>query len=148
MKSKLLLTAAFSAMLALVACGGGSDSSPAAPATPVYNAPALVVTNPVIGTGTEAVLGKRISVTYSGWLYDSTKADFKGKPFETATTAFVLNSGLIAGWVQGIPGMKVGGKRTLIIPASLGYGERGSPPDIPANSGLVFDIELTAVTNP
>ncbi len=145
MNIKLPLIAAFSALLALSACGGGSDS---APAPQVYNAPALVKTDTVVGTGAEAAVNKTITVNYTLWLYDSTKANFKGTQIDSGTGfQAVLKSGLggvIDGWVQGIPGMKVGGKRTLIVPASLGYGSNSNGA-IPANSGLVFDVELTAV---
>ena len=147
MKSKLLLTAAFSAMLALVACGGGGSDSPA-PATPtpaVYDVPALLKINEVPGTGAEVVATKSVTVKYTGWLYNTTMTANKGAQFDSGTFTTVLASKeVIEGWVQGIPGMKVGGKRTLVIPSSLGYGTRGRG-SIPANSALVFDIEVTAV---
>ena len=87
---------------------------------------------------------------YSGYLYNSNATDFKGTKFDGTTTekgpaTFALASGsLIEGWVQGVPGMKVGGKRTIVFPASLGYGAQGQGSS-PGNSGLVFDIELVAV---
>ncbi|MFB9245329.1 FKBP-type peptidyl-prolyl cis-trans isomerase [Massilia antarctica] len=148
MKLKLTLTAAFVATLALAACGSSDDS-------PVQVPPITVVTNPatlvskdtVVGTGAEAAVGKKISVNYAGYLYDSSKPDNKGANFETSKepVEFPLASGsLIEGWVQGIPGMKVGGKRTLSIPSSLAYGANGKGV-IPANAGLVFDIELVGV---
>jgi FKBP-type peptidyl-prolyl cis-trans isomerase FkpA len=146
MQAKLPLIAAFSALLALSACGGGGGSDAPTPAAQVYNAPALVKTDTVVGTGAEAAVGKTITVNYTLWLYDSTKTDFKGTKLEANDNiAFPLSSGgLIEGWVQGIPGMKVGGKRTLIVPASMGYGAAGRG-GVPGNSGLVFDVELTAV---
>ena len=101
----------------------------------------------VVGTGTTAEKGKSVSVHYTGWLDDSGK---KGTQFDSsvggAPFQFVLGAGMvIAGWDEGVSGMKVGGKRTLTIPASLGYGVRGFPPVIPANSTLIFDVELLDV---
>jgi peptidylprolyl isomerase len=102
----------------------------------------LVVKDLVKGTGAEAKLGKSITVNYVGVLYHG------GKVFDASwrrgePTTFSLEKGkLIAGWTQGIPGMKVGGRRELIIPASLAYGAKGSPPTIPANAPLVFVIDL------
>ncbi len=148
MKTKHLLIAAFTAMLALAGCGGGGGgSSGSTAAATVYDAPALVKTDTVVGTGTEAAAGSVVTVGYTAWLYDSTKADFKGAQIDTgsAYTVQLITSATVAGWVQGVPGMKVGGKRTLILPSSLGYGASGYG-SVPANSGLVFDITLTAVT--
>ena len=142
MKLKLPLIAAFVALLGLSACGGGSSGSTVTVSSPAT----LVITNPVTGTGAAAAVGSKITVNYTGWLYNSAAADFHGTKFDSNTAiTFTLASGnLIEGWVQGIPGMKVGGKRTLLIPSSLGYGASASG-QVPANSGLVFDIELTAV---
>lgn len=98
----------------------------------------------VVGSGDEAVAGKRVSVHYTGTLTDGSKFDSsldRGKPFE-----FQLGGGqVIQGWDQGVQGMKVGGKRRLTIPPEMGYGARGFPPVIPANATLVFDIELLGV---
>ena len=93
------------------------------------------------------VNGSPILVHYTGWLFDPTKADGKGKQFDTsrirvAPYSFIVGVGkVIKGWDQGVIGMKVKGKRTLIIPANLAYGERERP-NIPANSNLIFDIEI------
>jgi peptidylprolyl isomerase len=102
----------------------------------------LVVKDLVKGTGAEAQLGKSITVNYKGVLYHGGKEfDSSWKRGEPST--FALEQGkLIAGWTQGIPGMKVGGRRELIIPASLAYGAKGSPPTIPPNEPLVFVIDL------
>jgi peptidylprolyl isomerase len=102
----------------------------------------LVVKDLVKGTGAEAKVGKSITVNYVGVLFHGGKvfdASWKrGEP-----TTFTLEPGrLIAGWTQGIPGMKVGGRRELVIPAALAYGAKGSPPSIPPNAPLVFVIDL------
>lgn len=106
---------------------------------------ALQIEDVVIGTGKEAHMGDTVKVLYTGTLmngrkFDST-ADRNNEPAE-----FKLDEGgLIKGWLDGMKGMKVGGKRKLTIPSDLGYGPAGHPPDIPGGAGLKFDIELTAV---
>jgi len=96
------------------------------------------------GTGAEAKAGATVSVHYTGWLTDGTKFDpavDRGTPFE-----FPLGAGnVIAGWDQGVEGMKVGGKRRLTIPPDLGYGAQGAGGAIPPNATLVFDVELLDV---
>ena len=98
----------------------------------------------VVGTGDEAKKGKMVSVHYTGWLTDGKKFDSskdRGQPF-----GFPLGAGhVIAGWDQGVVGMKVGGKRKLTIPPDLGYGERGAAGAIPPNATLVFEVELLGV---
>ena len=89
-------------------------------------------------------------MNYTGWLYDATKADFKGTQFDTsigkAPFTFRLGAGqVIAGWDQGLLGMRAGGKRTLIIPASLAYGRTGSGTTIPPDAPLIFDVDLISV---
>ena len=107
------------------------------------NVTALKTEDQSLGTGAEAIAGKPIVMNYIGRLVDGTQFDTscgKGSPFE-----FNLGRGqVIQGWDQGIVGMKVGGKRRLIIPSNLGYGPSGSGP-IPPNAALVFDVELVAV---
>lgn len=139
MNLKFLLTAAFVSMLSLTACGGGGGGSDGKDTTPAT----IIKTDTVIGTGAEAVAGKRAYVTYTGWLYDANKADRKGTQFDTGSFDFLIASGqVIKGFDQGVTGMKVGGKRTVQIPPSLGYGSSGNA-TIPPNSELIFDIELT-----
>lgn len=149
MQSLIKFATAVSMTAALFACGGGGSSSPVTVADSSGSAgvTALQSTDTVIGTGATAATGTTLSVTYTGYLYDSKVVTFKGKSFDTGTITFKLGSGqVITGWDQGIPGMKVGGKRTLIIPASLAYGTTGAGSGlIPANAALVFDIELKSV---
>jgi FKBP-type peptidyl-prolyl cis-trans isomerase FkpA len=104
----------------------------------------LQIEDQVVGSGTEAVSGKKVSVHYTGWLTDGTKFDSsldRGRPFE-----FTLGARqVIQGWDQGVVGMKVGGKRKLTIPPDLAYGSRGFPGAIPPSSTLVFEVELVGV---
>ena len=103
------------------------------------------------GAGNEAVAGRRVTVHYTGWLYDEAAADHKGRKFDSSRDrnepfTFPLGGGqVIAGWDQGVAGMKVGGQRTLTIPPGLGYGARGAGGVIPPNATLVFDVELLDV---
>jgi FKBP-type peptidyl-prolyl cis-trans isomerase FkpA len=103
------------------------------------------------GTGAEAVSGKAIIVHYTGWLYDPAAADGRGAKFDSSLDrkvpfGFFLGSGkVIKGWDEGIVGMKVGGKRTLVIPPHKAYGERGAGGVIPPNATLLFDVELIEV---
>jgi FKBP-type peptidyl-prolyl cis-trans isomerase len=105
----------------------------------------LVVKDLVQGTGATATQGKSVTVNYVGVLYKGGK-EFdsswsRNQPFTTSLAA----GSVINGWVRGIQGMKVGGRRELIIPPSLGYGKAGSPPTIPPNSTLVFVVDLLSV---
>jgi len=105
------------------------------------------------GTGTTVATGATVMAQYTGWLSNGTKFDSsrdRGQPL----CAILANSqgqgdctSVITGWNEGIPGMKVGGRRKLVIPSALGYGAQGSPPVIPANATLVFTIEITSIVS-
>ena len=105
----------------------------------------------VVGTGREAESGFNVTVHYTGWLYDEKAADHKGKKFDNSLDRkepfkFDLGAGqVIQGWDEGFAGMKIGGKRTLVIPSEMGYGTRGAGGVIPPNATLIFDVELLDV---
>ncbi len=104
----------------------------------------------VVGSGDEAKKGP-VTVHYTGWLHDPAAADGHGKKFDSSVDRgdpfeFSLGGGqVIRGWDEGVAGMKVGGKRTLVIAPEMGYGARGAGGVIPPNATLVFDVELVAV---
>lgn len=104
----------------------------------------LQITDLVVGAGAEAKAGDTVSVNYTGWLTDNTKFDSsldRNEPFE-----FVLGQGqVIQGWDEGVVGMKVGGKRRLVIPPDLGYGAQGAGGTIPPNATLIFEVELLSI---
>jgi FKBP-type peptidyl-prolyl cis-trans isomerase len=146
MKLKLPLIAAFVAVLGLTACGGGSDSGGGGGNGVAASSPAtLTKTDTTVGTGAEAVNGAVASLEYSLWLYNEAAADKKGAAIQANKFSFKLGAGeVIPGFEQGVLGMKVGGKRTILIPASLAYGATGSN-GIPPNSGLVYEVTLTKI---
>jgi FKBP-type peptidyl-prolyl cis-trans isomerase len=122
-------------LFSMVGCGA-SDDSPTAPEQP------LTTQDLTLGTGATAVTGDTLTVHYIGSLQSGTvfQSSYGGAPY-----TFRLGAGqVIAGWDQGIPGMKVGGKRRLVIPPSLAYGSQGRPP-IPPNATLQFDVELVSI---
>lgn len=120
------------------------DPLPAAPTE-------LTMIDQVIGDGADAINGTTVTVHYTGWLYDPAQPEGKGRKFDSSVSAnrpfkFPLGGGrVIKGWDQGVLGMKVKGKRTLIIPSEFGYGARGAGGLIPPNSTLIFDVELLEV---
>src|SRR5437588_10924156 len=115
------------------------------------NITSLQLTDGKVGTGAAAASGKQVTVHYTGWLYDPKAADKHGQKFDSSRDhgepfSFKLGAGqVIAGWDQGVAGMKIGGKRTLVIPSELGYGARGAGGAIPPNATLLFDVELLKV---
>jgi FKBP-type peptidyl-prolyl cis-trans isomerase FkpA len=101
-----------------------------------------------VGDGAEAVKGKSVTVHYTGWLYKDGQQGAKFDSSKDRNDPFVFSLGagmVIRGWDEGVAGMKVGGARTLIIPAELGYGARGAGGVIPPNATLKFDVELLGV---
>jgi len=111
----------------------------------------LIKVDEQVGTGNEAASGRRVTVHYTGWLYDKSRDGHKGTKFDSSRDrneplSFRLGAGeVINGWDQGVTGMKVGGRRTLTIPPDLGYGSSGAGGVIPPNATLVFDVELLDV---
>jgi FKBP-type peptidyl-prolyl cis-trans isomerase len=134
-KSLSAATLALAFTLLLISCSTSSTS-------------ALKTTDIIVGTGAQAVKGATITVHYTGWLY---KSAHRGKKFDSSLDAgqpftFKLGAGeVIEGWDRGIEGMRIGGKRELIIPSQLAYGEKGAPPDIPPDSILDFEVQLLDV---
>ena len=145
------------AAAALCTACGGSDTPniPSNPAVEVYAAAlgvsianmtkktdGLYVQDVVVGTGADAIAGRTLGMTYSGYLINGSRFDSN---VGGAVFSFVLGTGqVIAGWDLGVAGMKVGGKRKLVIGSALGYGASGSGP-IPSNATLVFDVEVVSV---
>jgi FKBP-type peptidyl-prolyl cis-trans isomerase FkpA len=133
------------ALLAAAGCGSSSTSASTVPPTSV--ATSLVITDLVIGTGATVVSGNSITVAYTGWLYDSSKTDGKGTSFQSSSS-FPTRIGVgavIAGWDQGVPGMRIGGTRRLLIPPALAYGTSSPDPSIPVNASLVFEITVRSI---
>jgi peptidylprolyl isomerase len=174
-RSLILPLLALLAAAALAGCGGSSKASGIVPApeagstqasvpttpkpppalakkptvtVPTGPAPTKLVTKDLVpGTGQTVKAGQTVTVNYVGVLYKTGK-EFDSSWKNNAPATFPLTAGgVIQGWVQGIPGMKVGGRRELIIPASLAYGKAGRPPSIPANSPLVFVVDLLSIAS-
>jgi len=135
--------------LALSLAAGVAAAAPAVKAAPAAAVTQLKTIDTVVGKGRLAVAGQTVKVHYTGWLYEPKAPKQRGQQFDSSVGGepftFPLGmGGVIKGWDQGVAGMKVGGKRTLIIPAALGYGERGAGP-IPPGATLLFDVELLEV---
>jgi FKBP-type peptidyl-prolyl cis-trans isomerase FkpA len=142
---RLLATVGFAVLLA--AC-----SRPELTAVTAANqVAAMQVTELVVGQGAEATRDARVTVHYTGWLYDHAAADNKGREFDSSRKggqpfSFQVGQGqVIAGWDRGVAGMRAGGQRRLVIPADLAYGDRGAGGVIPPGATLVFDVELLEV---
>jgi FKBP-type peptidyl-prolyl cis-trans isomerase FkpA len=135
---------------------GSTQQTTDTPAQPTVQstAPQIQINDTVVGKGKEATVGSNVTVNYTGWFYKPMAAKQRGRKFDSSLNPgrtpldFRLGAGqVIKGWEQGVAGMKVGGKRTLIIPSELAYGKRGSPGPggIPPDSDLIFDVELLDV---
>lgn len=149
--------AAIATLAAVTACAQ-TGAPPAAPAKPAAAVAPAVVTELVKkdtkeGNGKLAEKGKAVSVHYTGWLYDPAAPEQKGKKFDSSHDrkipfGFILGAGrVIKGWEEGVVGMKEGGQRTLIIPASMGYGDKGAGGVIPPGATLLFEVELLKILN-
>ena len=135
------------------AAAAAAAAQAAQPVPPAPTGPQLEVIDRVVGKGREAGAGNLVRVNYTGWFHKPLSATGKGKKFDSSLDngrdplEFRLGAGqVIKGWEQGVAGMKVGGKRTLIIPSQLAYGKRGAPGGmIPPDTDLIFDVELLGV---
>lgn len=157
MKIKTLskIFTSFSMVLLLSACGSNANneakSVEVATPTAVADNPSFTKIDSVVGTGAMAESGQNVSVHYTGWLYDANAPENKGEKFDSSVDRgqpfeFPLGAGrVIKGWDQGVVGMKVGGKRTLIIPPEMGYGDRGAGRIIKPGSTLLFNVELLGI---
>jgi len=154
---QLALASAIAAMFLApsgIALAQTPDTVPAPPQSKLdAKVTQLQIIDTTVGTGPEAVKGKVVVVHYTGWLYDPSLPDKKGKKFDSSLDrkspfTFPLGGGrVIRGWDEGVAGMHVGGKRTLVIPADMAYGSRGAGGVIPPHATLMFDVELLAVNN-
>lgn len=145
------LAAAFAAAALFQNC---VQAQPAVAAKAAVSAPTtLKIIDRKVGDGATADSGQPVAVHYSGYLWDASAPDNKGKKFDSSVDrkpvvpfGFIVGAGrVIKGWDEGVAGMKVGGQRTLIIPPDKGYGDRGAGDAIPPGATLVFDVELMAV---
>ena len=148
-KTSALIVAGFFS-LALTACHADNQTNSKENAmSEKVNQP--IIKDTLLGNGREAEAGFNVTVHYTGWLYDPSKPEGKGTKFDSSVErhepfVFFLGGGqVIQGWDQGFAGMKVGGKRTLIIPPDMGYGAYGAGGVIPPNATLIFDVELLAI---
>ena len=136
------------AALSVSACGGDAGMEEPEMATTDSG---LMITTTQTGSGGEAAAGNSVSVHYTGWLYDPESEGGRGSKFDSSVDrgqpfGFALGAGrVIAGWDEGVAGMRVGEKRELIIPPDLAYGSRGAGGVIPPDATLLFEVELLAV---
>ena len=151
MNKTFYLSALTLALVTVSGCQAESNPSPQEKPPMTAAITELQKIDTQVGTGREAEPGFNVTVHYTGWLYDEAAEGKKGKKFDSSVDRkqpfnFFLGGGqVIQGWDEGFAGMKIGGKRTLIIPAEMGYGARGAGGAIPPNATLVFDVELLDV---
>ncbi len=137
------------ALLPLAACSAAEEPTPADKKE--STAVSVAITDLKEGSGAAVGAGQGAVVHYTGWLYDAAAPENKGKKFDSSRDhgqpfTFHIGAGeVIAGWDQGVAGMKVGGQRRLVIPPELGYGARGAGGVIPPGATLVFDVELVGI---
>jgi peptidylprolyl isomerase len=148
-KQEFLMHAKSIAVAMLLVLGAAAPVATTAVSAQASQPSGLKIADVKVGTGAVAKAGEQVTVHYTGWLYEH---GAKGKKFDSSVDrgqpfAFALGAGnVIPGWDKGVAGMKVGGKRTLIIPPDLGYGASGTPDGtIPPNATLIFDVELLKV---
>ena len=157
MKIAILKPLSLSVLVFLAACQAQSPANTSTtsnqekPMTQATTITELQKIDRQVGTGREAEPGFNVTVHYTGWLYDAVAKDHKGTKFDSSVDRkepfnFFLGGGqVIQGWDEGFAGMKIGGKRTLVIPPEMGYGARGAGGVIPPNATLIFDVELLGV---
>ncbi len=142
-----VLTATLLSVVLIAGCGGDSPTSPSPTSPSVGLMVPFSTQDLVVGTGPEARNGDTLRVRYTGWLYDPNAADNKGTQFDSGTIDFVLGAGeVIQGWDRGLLGVRVGGRRIIVIPPELAYGAAGRPPQIPGNATLLFEVELLGIS--
>ena len=144
-----LRAGAFAALaIVAIACAASAAATPALAQPAKTTSSGLQIIDTKVGTGASPKTGQTCVMHYTGWLYEN---GTKGKKFDSSVDRgqpFEFKIGthqVIAGWDEGVSSMKVGGKRTLIIPPALGYGAQGAGNVIPPNATLIFDVELLAV---
>ena len=141
-----VLAATLLSVVLIAGCGGDSPTAPSPTSPSVGLMVPFSTQDLVVGTGPEARNGDTLRVRYTGWLYDPNAAENKGTQFDSGDFSFTLGSGqVIAGWDQGLLGMRVGGRRRIVIPPELGYGSSGQGP-IPGDATLLFEVELLGIT--
>ena len=152
---KVLPVIAICVMSLLAACGEKQGAPTSAPAAGAVAAPTeLQKTDIVKGTGEGISLGQVAVVHYTGWVFDGSAPEQKGKKFDSSRDRgepfpFTIGAGeVIRGWDEGVQGMQKGGQRRLVIPSELAYGDSGAGGVIPPDATLVFDVELLAIQEP
>ena len=147
-RTRLTATLAALVLTGMVSMASDDSASAQSAAKPVTTSSGLQTIDTKVGTGASPRSGQTVTVHYTGWLYEN---GVKGKKFDSSVDRnepfeFPVGAGrVIRGWDEGVASMKVGGKRTLIVPPQIGYGARGAGGAIPPNATLIFDVELLGV---